>query len=248
MENNILNLNRERLVLCVLYYQERELVLKRIAEDRRILQEKSQSPATETSSPSDQGQRLGGKIQTNVDNNCILMVRLEYIFWHQIGDIDEQITELFLCFTADSAAIWWINAWTLSSWCPSAQRCRAHRWTLPLPTHLFSPPGFPSETLRWDRAWLLATLSRPHTQRCTVYSDHSSRDTSRSTESCRTTISRTEWAIPCATTSSCPCRGGCWRARPSTPSTTQPFVGRSSELCWDPWSWSFTIWALSLLG
>nr|XP_033494663.1 uncharacterized protein si:ch73-173p19.1 isoform X2 [Epinephelus lanceolatus] len=57
--------------------QERELVLKRIAEDRRSLQEKNQgSAATETTPPSGQGQKLGGKIQTNVDNNCVLMIRL----------------------------------------------------------------------------------------------------------------------------------------------------------------------------
>lgn len=57
--------------------QERELVLKRIAEDRRSLQEKTQTSAgTETSPPSGQGQKLGGKVQTNVDNNCILMIRL----------------------------------------------------------------------------------------------------------------------------------------------------------------------------
>ncbi|XP_044031816.1 uncharacterized protein si:ch73-173p19.1 [Siniperca chuatsi] len=57
--------------------QERELVLKRIAEDRRSLQEKIQtSAATETSPPSVQGQKLGGNIQTNLDNNCILMIRL----------------------------------------------------------------------------------------------------------------------------------------------------------------------------
>ncbi|KAM8731601.1 uncharacterized protein AB9X84_025940 [Acanthopagrus schlegelii] len=57
--------------------QERELVLKRIAEDRRSLQEKNQpSAATETSPPSGQGQTLGGKVQTNMDNNCILMIRL----------------------------------------------------------------------------------------------------------------------------------------------------------------------------
>lgn len=52
-------------------------MLKRIAEDRKTLQEKSQtSGVKETSPPSGQGQKLGGKIQTNVDNNCILMVRL----------------------------------------------------------------------------------------------------------------------------------------------------------------------------
>ncbi|CAJ1082552.1 uncharacterized protein si:ch73-173p19.1 [Xyrichtys novacula] len=57
--------------------QERELVLKRIAEDRKSLQQKIQtSAATETSPPSGQGQKLGGKVQTNVDNNCVLMIRL----------------------------------------------------------------------------------------------------------------------------------------------------------------------------
>ncbi|XP_071777591.2 uncharacterized protein LOC139928817 [Centroberyx gerrardi] len=69
--------------------QERELVLKRIAEDRRSLQEKNQtsanaetstspspSPSASASASSDQGQKAGGKIQTNVDNNCILMIRL----------------------------------------------------------------------------------------------------------------------------------------------------------------------------
>ncbi|XP_075936359.1 uncharacterized protein LOC142937369 [Anarhichas minor] len=57
--------------------QERESVLKRIAEDRRSLQQKKQtSAATETSPPSAQGEKLGGQIQTNVDNNCVLMIRL----------------------------------------------------------------------------------------------------------------------------------------------------------------------------
>uniref|UniRef100_A0A673YPN4 Si:ch73-173p19.1 n=1 Tax=Salmo trutta TaxID=8032 RepID=A0A673YPN4_SALTR len=59
--------------------QERELVLKRIAEDRRSLQEKTQpSTPTETMSPPDssQGQRLGGTVQTSVEHNCILMIRL----------------------------------------------------------------------------------------------------------------------------------------------------------------------------
>nr|XP_020475406.1 uncharacterized protein LOC109971480 [Monopterus albus]XP_020475407.1 uncharacterized protein LOC109971480 [Monopterus albus] len=57
--------------------QERESVLKRIAEDRRTLQEKTQTNAvTEMCPPSGQDQKLGGKIQTNVDNNCFLMIRL----------------------------------------------------------------------------------------------------------------------------------------------------------------------------
>ncbi|XP_019962910.1 uncharacterized protein [Paralichthys olivaceus] len=56
--------------------QERELVLKRIAEDRKSLQRKIQTVVTETSPPSGQGQKLGGNSQTNVDNNCILMIRL----------------------------------------------------------------------------------------------------------------------------------------------------------------------------
>nr|XP_046227001.1 uncharacterized protein si:ch73-173p19.1 isoform X2 [Scatophagus argus] len=57
--------------------QEREMVLKRIAEDRKSLQEKIQTgAATETSPPSGEGQRPERKIQTNVDNNCVLMIRL----------------------------------------------------------------------------------------------------------------------------------------------------------------------------
>ncbi|XP_068437996.1 uncharacterized protein si:ch73-173p19.1 [Clinocottus analis] len=57
--------------------QERETVLKRIAEDRSRLQQKNQtSAATETAPSSSQGQKLGGKIVTNVDNNCVLMIRL----------------------------------------------------------------------------------------------------------------------------------------------------------------------------
>lgn len=57
--------------------QERELVLKRIAEDRKMLQEKNQSPVTSPEAPSSgEGHRLGGQIQINVENNCILMIRL----------------------------------------------------------------------------------------------------------------------------------------------------------------------------
>ncbi|XP_066572316.1 uncharacterized protein LOC136762205 [Amia ocellicauda] len=57
--------------------KERELVLKRIADDRRCLQEKSQ-PSSQSEPPASapQGQRLGGKIQTSVDNHCVLMIRL----------------------------------------------------------------------------------------------------------------------------------------------------------------------------
>uniref|UniRef100_A0A672RPY8 Uncharacterized LOC107599662 n=1 Tax=Sinocyclocheilus grahami TaxID=75366 RepID=A0A672RPY8_SINGR len=53
--------------------QERELVLKRIAEDRRSQQEKTQNEAT---AESGQGQRLGGRVETSLDNHCILMIRL----------------------------------------------------------------------------------------------------------------------------------------------------------------------------
>uniref|UniRef100_A0A1A8SI23 Uncharacterized protein n=1 Tax=Nothobranchius rachovii TaxID=451742 RepID=A0A1A8SI23_9TELE len=57
--------------------QEREMVLKRIAEDRRKQQEKIQTtPVSEATAPISQPQKLGGKIQTNVDNNCILMIRM----------------------------------------------------------------------------------------------------------------------------------------------------------------------------
>ncbi|XP_063062726.1 uncharacterized protein si:ch73-173p19.1 isoform X2 [Engraulis encrasicolus] len=57
--------------------RERELVLKRIAEDRLIQQEKSQTEAaSDTPCSSEQGNRLGGRIQTSVDNYCMLMIRL----------------------------------------------------------------------------------------------------------------------------------------------------------------------------
>ncbi|KAL0156388.1 hypothetical protein M9458_047634, partial [Cirrhinus mrigala] len=53
------------------------MVLKRIAEDRRSQQEKAQNEATaETSPSSGQGQRLGGRVETSMDNHCILMIRL----------------------------------------------------------------------------------------------------------------------------------------------------------------------------
>uniref|UniRef100_A0A4W4GXM4 Uncharacterized protein n=1 Tax=Electrophorus electricus TaxID=8005 RepID=A0A4W4GXM4_ELEEL len=51
--------------------QERELILKRIAEDRNTQQEKSQ-----TSPPKTQEQRLGARVHTSTDNQCILMIRL----------------------------------------------------------------------------------------------------------------------------------------------------------------------------
>lgn len=58
-----------------MFQQERESVLKRIAEDRRTQQMKAQSEATaETSSSCEPGQRLGGRVETTVDNHCILMV------------------------------------------------------------------------------------------------------------------------------------------------------------------------------
>ncbi|XP_034023049.1 uncharacterized protein si:ch73-173p19.1 isoform X1 [Thalassophryne amazonica] len=56
--------------------RERELVLKRIADDRRSLQEKNQSRAITETSPTSEGQKLEGKMERNVDNNCILMIRL----------------------------------------------------------------------------------------------------------------------------------------------------------------------------
>lgn len=56
--------------------QERELVLKRIAEDRRQQQEKASVPSASVPSASSQGNTLGGQLQTSMDNQCILMIRL----------------------------------------------------------------------------------------------------------------------------------------------------------------------------
>lgn len=54
-------------------------MLKRIAEDRRSLQEKNHSSAAAEAPPPPaacQGEKLEKKIQTNTDSNCVLMVRL----------------------------------------------------------------------------------------------------------------------------------------------------------------------------
>ncbi|CAL8401468.1 unnamed protein product [Gadus morhua 'NCC'] len=59
--------------------QERELVLKRIAEDRKCQQEKKKTASSAEESQTTKtppAQKLGGALQTNVDNNCILMIRL----------------------------------------------------------------------------------------------------------------------------------------------------------------------------
>lgn len=90
-------------------------MLKRIAEDRKSLQEKIQTSAvTETSPPSGQGQKLGGKILTNVDNNCILMVRPRRSFNLHACEPDQVTKPIFysclhvllMCVAADSAAVW----------------------------------------------------------------------------------------------------------------------------------------------
>lgn len=93
--------------MCVVVvFQERELVLKRIAEDRKSQQEKMHpGAASEKSPPSGQEQKLGGKIQTNVDNNCLLMVMLQTPQTHTADSLN-----LRCVFTADSAAIRRVHA------------------------------------------------------------------------------------------------------------------------------------------
>lgn len=60
-------------------------MLKRIAEDRKSQQEKMQTgSASETFPSSGQEQKLGGKIQTNLDNNCLLMVKPRRIKRHKV--------------------------------------------------------------------------------------------------------------------------------------------------------------------
>ncbi|XP_078393374.1 uncharacterized protein LOC144676983 isoform X1 [Cetorhinus maximus] len=54
--------------------KDHELALKRIADDRENLKAKSASACQPD--PPQQGQRLGGKVQTAVGNHCILMIRL----------------------------------------------------------------------------------------------------------------------------------------------------------------------------
>ncbi|XP_069502090.1 uncharacterized protein [Ambystoma mexicanum] len=55
--------------------KEHEMVLKRIADDRKMLQEKKQGTSKSDTSPQ-KAQRLGGKVQTAVDNYCLLVIRL----------------------------------------------------------------------------------------------------------------------------------------------------------------------------
>lgn len=81
-------------------------MLKRIAEDRKSQQEKMQTgAASEKSPPSGQGQKLGGKIQTNVDNNCLLMVMPQTIKTHTVDSLNQTCV-----FTADSVAIRRVHA------------------------------------------------------------------------------------------------------------------------------------------
>ncbi|XP_067887169.1 uncharacterized protein si:ch73-173p19.1 [Heterodontus francisci] len=54
--------------------KDHELALKRIADDRENL--KAKLVPTCQSDPPQQGQRLGGKVQTAVESHCILMIRL----------------------------------------------------------------------------------------------------------------------------------------------------------------------------
>lgn len=71
-------------------------MLKRIAEDRKSQQEKMQTGSTlETSPPSGQEQKLGGKIQTNVDNNCLLMVKPRRIKRHEVDELNLKFVILF---------------------------------------------------------------------------------------------------------------------------------------------------------
>ncbi|XP_006007800.2 uncharacterized protein SI:CH73-173P19.1 [Latimeria chalumnae] len=55
--------------------KDHELALKRIADDRKCLQEKCKA-AQQSETSAQQGQRLGGKVQTAVDSCCLLMFRL----------------------------------------------------------------------------------------------------------------------------------------------------------------------------
>ncbi|XP_078519005.1 uncharacterized protein LOC144784230 isoform X1 [Lissotriton helveticus] len=55
--------------------KDHEMVLKRIADDRKMLQEKTLS-ASKHDTASQMAQRLGGKVQTAAANYCLLMIRL----------------------------------------------------------------------------------------------------------------------------------------------------------------------------
>lgn len=134
-------------------------MLRRIAEDRKSQQEKMQlGAAAEKSPPGGQEQKLGGKTQTNVDNNCLLMVKPQTIKTRTADSLN-----LTCVFTADSVAVRRVHARALPCRRSSTQRCGAHNRAPSLPAFLFSCPGFPSEALRRGGAHVFAALSRPHT-------------------------------------------------------------------------------------
>lgn len=94
--------------ILILVFQERELVLKRIAEDRKSQQEKMQTAAvSDKSPPSGQEQKLGGTSQANVDN-CLLMVKPQTIKTHTVDSFN-----LRCVFTADSFAVRRVHAGAL---------------------------------------------------------------------------------------------------------------------------------------
>lgn len=233
--------------ILVLVFQERELVLKRIAEDRKSQQEKMQAGASsEKSPPSGQEQKLGGKVQTNVDNNCLLMVKLQTIKTHTADS-----SNLTCIFNADSVAVGRVHARALPCWRSSTPRRGAHSRAPSLPAFLFSRTGFPPEALRRGGAHMFAALPRPHTECGAVHSDHSSGNAARDMQSCRPSLSGAERSISMrgVSTAVYPCPGGSWRAGPvCASSTSKPAVGRSSKLRWDTRSRSFSFWTVSLLG
>ncbi len=239
--------------------QERELVLKRIAEDRRSQQEKAQTEATaETSPSSGQGQRLGGRVETSVDNHCILMVRshlfLLCFLTTALGIISLEVKPVCFVCVIDSSSLWRINARAFS--CRHSLKSRRPIHCRPPSfTTGFLPPARVSSKALWG-CWanLFPPVSGTDSQCCTLHTDHAPRDTSGPTQSsipigcCRAdrggatgrASGTTKWAAPGGV------RGfrGTGGASTSAPSA----VGGSSGVCWDSWGRTSAVRTLSLLG
>uniref|UniRef100_H3ALW5 Uncharacterized protein n=1 Tax=Latimeria chalumnae TaxID=7897 RepID=H3ALW5_LATCH len=73
--------------------KDHELALKRIADDRKCLQEKCKA-AQQSETSAQQGQRLGGKVQTAVDSCCLLMGFPKKVFTH--ADLSSTLKSLGL--------------------------------------------------------------------------------------------------------------------------------------------------------
>ncbi len=240
--------------------QERELVLKRIAEDRRSQQEKVQTEASAENSPcSGQGQRLGGRVETSADNQCILMVRDHMFllcFLTTALDIISHEVVSPICFVCviDSSSLWGIDAWTFS--CRHSLKSRRPIHCRP-PSFVtcFLPPARVSSKAFWGNwANLFPLVSGTDSQCCSLHTDHAPRDASGTAQSsipigcCRADRGGATRRASGATKWAAPGGGRGFRGAGDASTSAPSAVGGSSGVCWDSWGRTSADRTLSLLG